>query len=157
LGEDRIGFQVEQIFCASLPLRAKNVEAPIEADIAALDPAAFFQPQPECGKARLPFRVVLAIARQDADAPHPAVLLRMRGERPRRGRTANRFDEISPSHLRSLDLGPDFSALSRAIKSGNCRQRNGGRCAAQKSRRKFDHYGSNSEILYVTKSRPQYP
>src|SRR5262249_15863836 len=52
---------------------------------------------PECGEERRSFQVVLGIAHQHTDAPHPLALLRAPRERPR-GRTAEQRHERAPVH-----------------------------------------------------------
>ena len=56
---------------------------------------------PECHDARLRQRVVLAVAHEHPETPHPLRLLRTRSERPRRC-AADKRDERTPVHCPGL-------------------------------------------------------
>jgi hypothetical protein len=56
--------------------------ASVEPDVAVLRPPELLKFLPECREERRSFQVVLGIAHQHADAPHPLGLLRARRERP---------------------------------------------------------------------------
>src|SRR5262249_16092403 len=72
-------------------------KAIVNADIVAFRPSTLLEPLPECREASPYFRIVLGQARQHADAPQPARLLRVRRKRPRR-RTPEKRDELASSH-----------------------------------------------------------
>jgi len=49
-------------------------------------------------------KIRLGIRRQHPDAPNPLRLLRARGQRPCRRRTADKRDELAPPHTALPDL-----------------------------------------------------
>src|SRR6516165_4562833 len=115
--EDHVGLQRDQFFRKYLRLCTGRRKASIDVDIAAFRPSTLFQPLPECRKASLAFRIVLGERDEHPDAPHP-LLLRARGERPRRGCAAEKRDELAPVH--PCDHSITSSALACSI-SGTVR------------------------------------
>jgi hypothetical protein len=79
---------------ASVPYCPAEVEIERLADL----PTDVLQARAQRGCLFLPFGVTLVTRHQHADAAHPIRLLRARGERPRKSRTANERDEFAPSH-----------------------------------------------------------
>src|SRR5262249_9097741 len=69
----------------------------VEPDVAVLHPPELLKSLPECGEERRSFQVVLGIAHQHTDAPHPLALLRARRERPR-SRATEQCDEFAACH-----------------------------------------------------------
>ena len=79
--------------------------ARVDVHVAALAPSQLLQALLERRDAGLIVRVVGGRGHQHADAPHPLRLLRARGERPRRSRTAEKRDELAALHACSQRLG----------------------------------------------------
>ena len=73
--------------------------ASVDSDVVALRPPELLESLPECGDEGLSFPVALCIPHQHADPLHPVRLLRARGQRPCRRRTADKRDELSSSHV----------------------------------------------------------
>src|SRR5262249_8219278 len=76
----------------------------VESDVAAFFPPELLKSLPECGEERRSFQIVLGIAHQHGDPPHPLGLLRACNKRPRGRSATNHFDEITPSHGRPTRL-----------------------------------------------------
>src|SRR5262249_39997572 len=69
----------------------------LDIDVAAFQPAVPFESLLKCRNSLLPFSAGLQVMHQDANAPHPVGLLRLRRQRPRR-RTAEQRDELAALH-----------------------------------------------------------
>src|SRR5215472_17589388 len=69
----------------------------VDLQVAALAPALFLHPLPECRHASYHFRIVCGQAAEHADPPHALALLRTCRERPR-GCAAEQRDEVAPFH-----------------------------------------------------------
>src|SRR6516165_4428171 len=82
------------------PHRIHIVSGPmlVEPDVAAVRPAQLCELLLECANSRFVLAVALGVRHQDSDAPYPTWLLRARRQRPRSGRTANQFDEVTAFH-----------------------------------------------------------
>src|SRR5260370_6530529 len=97
--EDRIGLQIDQLFCQSLhPIRIIGAPAKFDLEIAAFSPPQLRERTPESCEPRLRNPIALRIGHQHADQPHPARLLPARRERPGRRRAAEQRDELAAFH-----------------------------------------------------------
>src|SRR5947209_556950 len=111
------------------PLGFGGGETTFECDILPLGPAPILQPLFQCAEATLPFRIVRGKALQQSDPPHALALLRTRRERPRRGRAAEKRDELATtahsitSSARASSVGgtsrPSPLAVLRFMTSSN--------------------------------------
>src|SRR5439155_17483629 len=95
-------------------------EPVIELDVVALGPTEFVEPLSESRKVGLPDFIVLGKAHDHADAPQPLALLRARRQRPCRSRTADKRDELAPSHsitssARSRKDSGTFNPIALAV------------------------------------------
>src|SRR6266700_40699 len=98
--EDRIGPQIDQLFCQRPhSIRITGNPAKFDPEIAAFRPPQLRERPPESRQPRLRGRIALCIASQHADQPHSLGLLRVGHERPSDCRaTDERDDELAPSH-----------------------------------------------------------
>jgi hypothetical protein len=67
-------------------------------DVTTLDPTKFLHPFAECGHARLSFTILFRKVHEHAN-PTSVTLLRARGERPHRRRSAEQRDELAALHV----------------------------------------------------------
>src|SRR5262245_1329865 len=74
-------------------------KAMINPHIVAVGPAQLLQPLLECREAYLLVLIVHSRGREHADASHPLGLLRLRRERPRCRRAADKRDELASPHV----------------------------------------------------------
>jgi hypothetical protein len=72
--------------------------APVDTNVAALDPTKTSKRFPKCSDEALALPVTLRKSHQHADPSHPLRLLRARRERPRGRRAAEERDEIASFH-----------------------------------------------------------
>src|SRR5262249_53387003 len=100
----------------------------------------------ECGQEVLRERIGRQVAAEEPDHRHPR-LLRASNKRPRR-RTADKPDKIASSHWSSPGSGPH--CVCRAMKTENCRLRNGApaQFAQQQYRAAHVSCGSNSDYQH---------
>ena len=117
--EDRVGSQIDQLFCERLdPIRITGAPAKFDPEIAAFRPPQLRERIPERRDLRLRSRIALRKAHQHADQPHPFGLLRTRRDRPCR-RAAEECDELAPPH--GLSLKPKGHTLPhRRVKTALC-------------------------------------
>src|SRR5262249_39371493 len=85
----------------------------VDVNVAALCPPELLKLLSERLDMRLSFQVVLGIAHQHPDAPHPLALLRARRERPRRRRAAACDQQFPPSD------GDCHTPLPWEVRKGN--------------------------------------
>src|SRR6266567_4256212 len=130
--EDRIGPQIDQLFCQHPHLiRVTGAPAKFDPEIAAFRPPQLRERTSEHCEPRLRNRVVLRIAHQHADQPHLVALLRVCRKRPHRHRATKERDEFPPPHaspnsedgslshrtgavVRHSKLAPPMSQLSQS-------------------------------------------
>ena len=80
--------------------------AGVDAHVAADGPAQLRHRLQECPDAGLIFRIVRGCGQEHADPSHPLGLLRARRKRPRCRRTAEKRDELAPSHVSPVRTTP---------------------------------------------------
>jgi hypothetical protein len=85
--QDEIRRQCNQFRRISVEsLGSTSSPANLEPDVASLAPPQLLESLPKCRNVRLRFRILRARIHENADAPHPILLLRARRDRPRRCR-----------------------------------------------------------------------
>src|SRR5215471_13142720 len=104
--QDKVRFESDEFVC-----EARNQcrvigssPAPVDPNVAALDPTELSKSIPERRHEGLTLAVPLRETHQYADPPHRNRLLRAHGERPRRS-TAECQDELAPPHMPPLSRG----------------------------------------------------
>ena len=97
--EDRVGSQIDQLFCKRLhPIRIITGPAKFDPEVAAFRPPQLRERAPERREPRLHSRIALRKADQYADPPNWTDLLRVRGERPRSCRATKKRNEFPSPH-----------------------------------------------------------
>src|SRR6516165_586681 len=95
--EDRIGPQIDQLFCQRPhPIRITGAPANFDPEIAAFRPPNVSECLPERSEPGLRFMVALGIGQQHTDPPHPLRLLRARRDCQVSRRPAKKCDELTP-------------------------------------------------------------
>src|SRR6516225_6290905 len=108
LTEDRVGPQIDQLFCERSDLiRISGAPAKFDPEITAFRPPQLRERSPECCEPRLHSRVVLRKADQNADAPQSVGLLRTRDKRPCNRRATKERNELAPLHSITSSARPD--------------------------------------------------
>src|SRR5262245_56231879 len=97
--EDRIGPQIDQLFCQRPhPTHITGAPANFDLEIAAFRPPNVSECLPERSEPGLRFMVALGIRQQHTDPPNPVRLLCACCERPYRRGAAEKGDELSSPH-----------------------------------------------------------
>jgi hypothetical protein len=108
---------------AETALQGRAGPAIFETIVLAFDQFERLQPCAQCSDTRLYHRIVFVTVQQHADPPYALRLLRLRGERPCRGRAAEKPYKFAPSHgayPKAKDHGLSIAGLGACIatKSG---------------------------------------
>src|SRR5262249_22657065 len=103
IGDDDVGSEVYQL--SRVPTdtnEVASIEANVEPQVPAFDPAELLQLLPQGGKIGLIYGVALRTKQQHAAPPHAPVLLRARRDGQRSYQAANQCDDLAPSHSRAF-------------------------------------------------------
>src|SRR5271154_353790 len=106
LTEDRVGSQIDQLFCQRPePTRITSAPPKFDPEIAALGPPQFRKRASERCEVRLRSGIAGRIAHQDADQPYGVGGLRVGGKRPSDCRTTSKRYEFAPPHCLPFSSG----------------------------------------------------
>jgi hypothetical protein len=103
--EDRVGPQIDQLFCQRLDsIQISGAPPKFNSEITAFRPPQLRERIPECCNPSLRGRIAFRKAHQYADPPHALASLRARDGRQGKCRAADQGNEFPPPH--ELSPGP---------------------------------------------------